>query len=60
MDLLKELQDLRKAIQDALEDGRLRPLEIVRIAKEIADILQIVAPILFGLADAAEAKSKED
>jgi len=56
MDLVKELVELKKAIQDAREDGRITPLEAVRIAKEAADVLQIVGVLIFGVADA---KAKE-
>jgi len=52
MDLVKELTELKKAIQDALEDGRIKPMEAIRIAKEASDVLQIVAVLIFGVADA--------
>lgn len=50
--LIKELTELKKAIQDALEDGRIKPMEAIRIAKEVSDVLQIVAVLIFGVADA--------
>lgn len=52
MDLVKELTELKKAIQDALEDGRIKPMEAIRIAKEASDVLQIVAVLIFGVGDA--------
>lgn len=52
MDLVKEITELKQAIQDALEDRRLTFLEIVRIAKEAADVLRILAPIILGSIDA--------
>lgn len=56
--LIKELVDLKKVLADALEDGRIRPLEAVRIAKEVADILQLVADVIFRVTD-AEQKSHQ-
>ncbi|HOB43672.1 MAG TPA: hypothetical protein PLK04_10230 [Bacillota bacterium] len=56
--LIKELVDLKKVLEDALEDGRIRPLEAVRIAKEVADILQLVADVIFRVTD-AEQKSHQ-
>lgn len=52
MDLVKELTELKKAIQDALEDGRIKPMEAIRIAKEAADVLEIVTAIICGQIDA--------
>jgi hypothetical protein len=56
--LIKELVDLKKVLEDALEDGRVRPLEAVRIAKEVADILQLVADVIFRITDAEENNQK--
>lgn len=54
--LIKELVDLKKVIEEAREDGRIGPLEAVRIAKEAADVLQLVADVLLHMADAKEAQ----
>lgn len=48
MDLIQELSDLKQAVRDALEDGRLSLREVVRIAREAADVLEILMPILVG------------
>lgn len=56
--LIKELLDLKKAIEEAREDGRIGPLEAVRIVKEASDILQLVSGIIFRIAD-AEQKSQQ-
>jgi hypothetical protein len=52
--LIKELIELKTVIQDAREDGRIGPLEAVRIVKEMSDILQMVADVIFRIADAEE------
>ena len=56
--LIKELVDLKKAIEDAWEDGRIGPLEALRIAREASDILQLVADVIFRVTD-AEQKSHQ-
>ena len=52
MDLVKEIQELKKAVEDALEDRRITLLELIMIAKEAADVLRILAPIILGTLDA--------
>lgn len=54
MDLVKELIDLKNAIKDALEDGRVTPLEMAKIVKEAADVILAIAPIIFGTANLKE------
>lgn len=46
MDLIKEITDVRKAIEDALEDGKIGPIEAFKIAREIIDVLAILLPLL--------------
>ncbi len=48
MDLLKEIRELRDAIVDALEDGQIRPIEWLRIARELVDVLLVVLPVIIG------------
>ena len=46
MDLIKELRELREAIEDALADGKLRPVEVLRILRELYDVVIILLPVL--------------
>lgn len=55
MDIIKEIRDVKDAIEAALEDGRIRPLEAIRIIKELADLLAYLGPVVFGQARDAEA-----
>lgn len=48
MDLVKEIQQLKQAIQDALEDGRISLREAIHIAREAGDVLYILLPLLLG------------
>lgn len=59
MDLVKEIQELKQAIQDALEDGRITLREAIIIAREAADVAAILLPLIIGKAAAMEAESKE-
>lgn len=59
MDLAKEIVELKEAIQDALEDRRISLLEMIKIAKEAADVLRILAPIILGAVDARAAEEKQ-
>jgi len=54
MDLVKEIQDLKKAIQDATEDGKINLREAVRIMREAADVLAIVLPLILGKTNQTE------
>ncbi len=58
MDLVKEIVELKKAIQDALEDGRVTFLEMIKIASEAADVLRLLAPIILGALDARMAREE--
>lgn len=58
MDLLKEIQDLKQAISDALEDDRINLREAIRILREAADILAIVLPLVLGKTGQAEAEAE--
>lgn len=53
MDLLKEIADLKDAIRKAVKDGKVTLPEIIRIAKELVDVLVILFPIII------ESKQKE-
>ncbi len=46
MDLLKELQEVKNAIKQALADGKVSFLEAAVIAREIVDVLLLVLPLL--------------
>ena len=46
MDLLKELQEVKNAIKQALADGKVSLLEAAVIAREIVDVLLLVLPLL--------------
>ncbi|MBC7351429.1 MAG: helix-turn-helix domain-containing protein [Thermogutta sp.] len=59
MDLVKEIQELKQAIQDALEDGRITLREAIVIAREAADVAAILLPLILGKTAAMEAESKE-
>lgn len=59
MDLLKEIQELKQAISDALEDGRISLREAVRIAREAADILAILLPIILGKTAQVEQETEQ-
>ena len=59
MDLVKELSELREAIRDAIEDGRITPLEVFKIFRELVDVFQIVLPIILGKVCAALNEKKE-
>jgi len=59
MDLVKEIQELKQAIQDALEDGRITLREAIIIAREAADVAAIVLPLIIGKTAAVEADSKD-
>ena len=59
MDLLKEIQELKQAIQDALEDGRLSLREAVKIFRELADVLSIILPLVIGKASQVEAEAEK-
>ena len=48
MDILKELRDIRKAIKDARQDGRITFVEGLLIGKEVLDVLLIVLPLLLS------------
>jgi len=48
MDILKELRDIRKAIKDARQDGRITFVEGLLIGKEVLDVLMIVLPLLLS------------
>lgn len=48
MDLVKEIQELKQAIADALEDEKITLREAVRIMREAADVLAIVLPLILG------------
>ena len=48
MDLVKEIQELKQAIADALEDEKITLQEAVRIMREAADVLAIVLPLILG------------
>ncbi|MBC7335764.1 MAG: hypothetical protein H5U01_05765 [Clostridia bacterium] len=59
MDLVKQIQELKQVIQDALEDGRITLREAIIIAREAADVAAILLPLIIGKAAAMEAESKE-
>lgn len=59
MDLVKEFQELKQAIKDAMEDGRLNVREVVKIAREAADVLEILIPLIVGKTGEAEAKAEK-
>jgi hypothetical protein len=59
MDLLKEIQELKQAIQDALEDGRISFLEAVKIFREFADVFALVLPLIIGEISKAETKAEQ-
>jgi len=46
MDVIKELKDVREAIEDAMADGRLSIRDFVRIVRELVDVLVIVLPLV--------------
>jgi len=48
MDILKELRDIRKAIRDARQDGRITFIEGLLIGKEVLDVLLLVLPLLLS------------
>jgi len=47
VDIVKELREIVLQIRIALEDGRITPIEALRIAKEIADLIYVLNQI-FG------------
>ena len=47
MDIVKELREIVLQIRLALEDGRITPIEALRIAKEVADLIYVLNQI-FG------------
>lgn len=57
MDLIKEIRDVKQAISDALEDGRVTFFEAVKIAREAADVIEILLPLIVGKASEAEKSS---
>lgn len=59
MDIVKQIQELKQAIQDALEDGRITLREAIVIAREAADVAAILLPLILGKTAAMEAESKE-
>jgi len=59
MDLLKEIQELKQAIQDALEDGRISFREAVKIFREFVDVFALVSPLIIGEASKAETKAEQ-
>ena len=46
MDLIQELRELVETIRAAAVDGRLDAPEILRILKELADVVQILYQVL--------------
>jgi len=60
MDLVKEIQELKKAVEDALEDRRITLLELIKIAKEAADVLRILGPVILGSIDARAAQEEKE
>lgn len=46
MDLLKELRDVRQAVEDALEDGRITFLEALLIVKEAVEVMSLLTPVI--------------
>jgi len=59
MDLVKEVSELKQAIKDAMEDGRLTLREAVRIAREAADVMEIILPLILGKTGEAEVKAEK-
>jgi hypothetical protein len=45
MDLVRELRGLVLEIRSALDDGRISPIEALRIAKEMADVIYVLYQI---------------
>ena len=60
MDLLKELQDVKLAVQDALDDGRISLREAIKILREAADVAAIVMPLILGEGAKAEIKAQTE
>lgn len=58
MDLVKEIQDLKQAISDAIEDGRINLREAIHIAREVADVMAILLPLILGKTGQAEAEAE--
>jgi len=48
MDLIREIRELVQAIKDARADGRLTPMEALVIAKELADVIQVLYEMLLS------------
>ncbi len=59
MDLVKEIQELKQAIQDALEDGRINLREAIRIMREAADVLALLLPLILGKTAQAENEAEK-
>jgi hypothetical protein len=45
MDIVKELREIVLQIRAALDDGRITPIEALRIAKEMADLIYVLYQI---------------
>ena len=46
MDLVKEIQELKQAIVDAMEDEKISLREAIHILREAADVLAIILPLV--------------
>jgi hypothetical protein len=42
MDIVKELREIVLQIRAGLDDGRITPIEALRIAKEVADLIYVL------------------
>jgi len=48
MDLIREIRELVQAVKEARADGRLTPMEALVIAKELADVIQVLYEMLLS------------
>jgi|GEM_PF-3590012 len=60
MDLIKEIQDVKQAIEDALEDGRISLREAIQIVREVADVAAILLPLIAGKTAQMEAEAEKE
>lgn len=60
MDIVKELQELRQSVADAVEDGRISIREAIRILREAADVAAIVLPLVLGKTTEAESAAANE
>jgi len=54
VDLVKEIQELKQAIVDAMEDEKISLREAIHILREAADVLAIILPLVLGKTYQAE------